>query len=67
MADPKPNPGSAEARAQGCICPVLDNVQGRGRGGDGARFGWYVRGDCPVHGTAASAPEPADKPGGERA
>lgn len=49
MPDPKPNPGSAEARAIGCICPVIDNHHGRGRGGDGARYGWYMRADCWLH------------------
>lgn len=43
-------PGSPEAREQGCICPVLDNAHGRGYLGDGERFGWVMRGDCPIHG-----------------
>ena len=38
-----PNPGSDEAIALGCICPVLDNGHGRGPG----PF-WQVEG-CPVH------------------
>ena len=45
------NPGSPEAREQGCVCPVLDNGHGAGRGGDGEQFGWYIRGDCPLHGS----------------
>lgn len=43
-------PGSDEAREMGCTCPVLDNAHGRGRGGDGEKFGWVVNGDCPMHG-----------------
>lgn len=42
-----PNPGSDEARQRGCTCPVLDNGRGQGRG-DGQ---WWVRMDCPLHGT----------------
>lgn len=48
MQDPKP--GSREARAQGCKCPVYDNAHGKGRGGDGERNGWYMATDCPLHG-----------------
>ena len=42
-----PNPGSDEARDQGCICAVLDNCHGRF-----APFppdGWYITVGCPVH------------------
>jgi len=38
-----PNPGSNEAIELGCICPVLDNNHGMGKG----PF-WYTEG-CPVH------------------
>ena len=38
-----PNPGSDEAIALGCICPVRDNGHGRGPG----PF-WQVEG-CPIH------------------
>ena len=41
-----PNPGSDEAIAQGCVCPVLDNAHGKGTG-DGL---FWVNEDCPVHG-----------------
>ena len=51
-----PNPGSPEASAAGCNCPVLDNAHGRGYFGDGEKFGWVVRGDCPIHG-GATPPE----------
>lgn len=43
------NPGSAEALNRGCRCPVLDNAYGKGRGCDGARFGWWINADCPLH------------------
>ncbi len=38
-----PNPGSDEALALGCRCPVLDN--GRGRAGPP----WWITQGCPVH------------------
>ena len=47
-----PNPGSAEAIAQGCTCPVLDNSHGRGvvlDGDTGQRLFWHSA-DCPLHG-----------------
>ena len=41
------NPGSKEAIAAGCTCPVIDNHYGRGyRGIDGSFI--YTVG-CPVH------------------
>lgn len=54
-----PNPGSQEARRQGCRCPVIDNHSGRGRGGDGAHYGWYMSGDCPLHGNMISIETPS--------
>lgn len=48
---PNPRPGSDEALAQGCKCPVLDNGHGRGRGGDGNRYGWVISENCPLHGS----------------
>jgi hypothetical protein len=49
-----PNPGSPEAIAQGCKCPVVQNNFGRGIEGI-----WSVDGDpyfafeldCPLHGS----------------
>lgn len=49
-----PAPGSPEAIAQGCTCPVLDNGHGKGYLGDGERFGWVMSLDCPLHGTEAN-------------
>jgi hypothetical protein len=43
-------PGSPEAREAGCRCAVIDNHYGKGVGGDGAQYGWYVSADCPLHG-----------------
>ena len=50
----RPNPGSAEAVAAGCICAVIDNHRGRGiPTKDGPTF-WITEG-CPVH---APSPQP---------
>lgn len=45
MREDKPNPGSPEAKEEGCTCPVLDN--GRGKGS--YKGGFIVRADCPMH------------------
>lgn len=50
-------PGSAEAREQGCNCPVLDNHRGRGIEIDGRRMFFY-REDCPVHGPGCCDEQP---------
>lgn len=50
-------PGSDDAKAAGCLCPVLDNARGRGAYIDaerGPQF-WITEG-CPLH----DAPTPAD-------
>lgn len=44
-----PKPGTQEARAGGCICPVMDNSYGKGRYGDGEAYGWYITACCPLH------------------
>lgn len=44
-------PGSDEALARGCTCPVLDNAHGRGWVIDGEPV-WWIRADCPLHGDA---------------
>lgn len=43
----QPNPGSDEAIAQGCTCPVLDN--GHGNEELGKERGFWISGDCPLH------------------
>ena len=45
----RPNPGSDEAIALGCTCPVLDNGHGRGSGP------FWITVDCPLHGEPAIA------------
>lgn len=42
------NPGSDEAIARGCTCPVLDN----GHGNEElalVRGGFFISEDCPIH------------------
>lgn len=51
--EPGQEPGSEGARARNCNCPLIDNHHGRGRYGDGAKFGWFVRTTCPLHGDAS--------------
>ena len=54
-----PNPGSPEAVAQGCCCPIADNARGEGMKWDlpfGGTLHW-VNGDCRLHGVAATEPE----------
>lgn len=46
-ADKPPSPGSDEAIALGCICPVMDNGHGTGYMGQADVF-WITEG-CPVH------------------
>ena len=51
------NPGSDEAIAAGCTCPVIDNGHGRGcMGGvkdDQVRTVFIISSDCPLHGDGA--------------
>jgi len=57
-----PNPGSPEAIAQGCKCPVLDNGHGLGwLGGvldEAGQTIFAINGDCPLHGLVV-VPRPA--------
>jgi hypothetical protein len=46
----KVNPGSKEARKSGCTCPVIDNAYGKGVFCDGEKNGWWINGNCPIHG-----------------
>lgn len=53
MAQHPPPPGSPEAQAAGCICPVLDNAHGKGYLGgvtddDGEKV-YVTVGGCPIH------------------
>ncbi len=45
-----PRPGTTEAIALGCTCPVTDNAYGAGHMGNGERYGWMYNRDCVVHG-----------------
>ena len=42
-----PNPGSDEARKQGCTCPRMDNSYGKGYMGNPDVF--VYREGCPLH------------------
>lgn len=48
-----PNPGSPEAKATGCACPVMDNCHGRGYLGgvrsDGGTLVFVLTEGCPLH------------------
>ena len=43
-----PNPGSDEAVAHGCTCPVMDNARGKGWMCQEGIF--WRSADCPLHG-----------------
>lgn len=43
---PVPTPGSPQARASGCCCPIQENNGGRW---PSWRGGWVVLSSCPVH------------------
>jgi len=45
------NPGSYEATAAGCRCPILDNNHGMWKPWPGD---WWVNGDCPLHGVVSA-------------
>jgi hypothetical protein len=56
-----PNPGSPEARAIGCRCPVLDNGHGAGMPG---RYGplFWVSPECGVHHLPGTPPDATGSP-----
>lgn len=53
MTNERPNPGSEEAKAIGCKCPVLDNNHGRfpvaPANEDFPNGQWWIASDCEVH------------------
>lgn len=55
------NPGSDEAIAAGCTCPVMDNGHGRGYLGgvtdEQGQTVFVIVVDCPIHGAAARGDE----------
>lgn len=48
-----PNPGSDEAIAAGCRCPILDNGRGRGYGILNGVPQFVFNMDCPLHGATS--------------
>lgn len=54
MDSKPPNPGSPDATALGCTCPVLDNAFGAGAWGTSTLF-WRTVG-CPLHAPAPNPP-----------
>ena len=63
MSDSPPNPGSPEAVALGCRCPVMDNARGRGAPGwkdeQGTPLFWYSD-DCKLHAPELTGPKPVN-------
>ena len=57
-----PNPGSDEAVARGCTCPVMDNARSRGRPYRGSIEFW-INGDCPIHAIEHVEPRPHEEAG----
>lgn len=56
----KNRPGSAEAIANGCICPVINNHFGRGYPApDGPRF--WINLNCLAHGAEQAKDEPRNQ------
>jgi len=51
--DPSAPPGSDEAIAAGCICPILDNAHGKGFMGIEGLY--CYNGLCPIHGHLVKA------------
>jgi len=49
-----PKPGTLTAMLNGCTCSSSENMYGLGINGDGEKFGWAVKKDCPLHGTWAA-------------
>lgn len=47
-ANAVPNPGTEEAIAKGCRCPIIDNHFGRGVPSRDGRLFYYTA-SCPVH------------------
>lgn len=45
-----PPPGSEQAYAVGCTCPILDNAHGRGVYLLDGQPQYWIAEDCPLHG-----------------
>lgn len=48
-------PGSPEAQQAGCTCPVIDNANGSGVPLGDSTVGYWINGDCLIHGLHKSA------------
>lgn len=52
------NPGSKEALAIGCTCPVVDNGHGKGIYGgllfDDGKPKFWIAGNCPIHNSTSA-------------
>ena len=48
---PNPNPGSPQAKMEGCRCPVMDNAHGRGAflDPDTREPQFWITEGCPLH------------------
>ena len=50
------NPGSSEAVAKGCLCPVMDNRYGRGHHEDlKGNIVFVMNLECPIHGDKSAS------------
>jgi hypothetical protein len=56
-----PNPGSDEAVAKGCTCPVWDNTRGRGIA-TSTGLAFWISDKCPVHFASQPAALTKDTP-----
>lgn len=54
-------PGSDEAIAKGCLCPVLDNNHGRFPPAPPDH--WWINEDCPIHAVHTAPSEEKLPPG----
>jgi len=53
-----PNPGSPDAVALGCLCPVMDN--NHGKWAPYPPGGWWITAGCPVHARKLTRAEATD-------
>ena len=56
MTTETPPPGSDDAVAAGCLCPVHDNARGRGMPGPDGPMYWIADG-CPLHNLDDNTPD----------
>lgn len=42
-------PGSNKAIKNGCTCAIIDNNYGKGRYGNGDKYGWFITSGCKIH------------------